>query len=343
MKFSSTITVFILIFSIYLSTVSTSKCEYDSVDLKESDKTIIDMTCNGENYKVFDQPFYLSEDYNIEIKTTGSYKILGHLKGQILINASEETDIHLILNNVLIESQQGPAILIAGARKVTITLIGNNTLSESKDINLFGATIYSLSNLSINGSGNLEIQNRNNKAIFCSKELKLVSGQMKVDRVEFSEQDLEQKQDIFSSNFLAKDSICIDDNFNINYIYKDYNEVMEQEIEITNLDFLTVTMPSLPFIGASPGECSSAIKKQGYKCCPSNCRVLYLDSDGCWGVDNDRWCGCKCGNRYSCSSSILKQGYKCCSKTNCKVRAKDNDGKWGVENGQWCGIRSDCR
>jgi len=337
MKFSSTISIFVLIFSIYLSTVSTSKCEYDSDDLKESNKTIIDMTCNGEDFKVFDQPFNLSEDYYIEIKSAGSYKIIGHLKGQILINASEDTDVHLILKNLLIESQQGPAILIAGARKVTITLIGDNTLIESEE-NKYGATIYSLSNLSINGSGNLDIQNKTQKAIYCGKELKLVSGQMKVDREDFYEQDPEQ--DILSSLFLAKDLICIDDNFNIDYT------AIEKE---TNIDFDSIFKPmTMPYIQnlEKQKECSSAIKRQGYSCCPGNCRVVYLDKSGCWGVHNDKWCGCGCGgegNRYSCSVSILKKGYKCCDKKNCKVWANDRDGKWGVENGHWCGIHVNCK
>jgi len=91
--------------------------------------------------------------------------------------------------------------------------------------------------------------------------------------------------------------------------------------------------------------CSSAIKMQGYPCCPSNCVVVYVDEYGTWGIINNRWCGCKGGgnNDYSCQSSIIKQGYKCCSRDNCKVILKDESGRWGVENKQWCGIHYDCK
>jgi len=91
--------------------------------------------------------------------------------------------------------------------------------------------------------------------------------------------------------------------------------------------------------------CSSAILKQGYPCCPSNCVVVYVDENGTWGVYSNRWCGCKGGgnNNYSCQTNILRQGYKCCSYDNCRLILKDESGKWGVENGQWCGLHYNCK
>jgi peptidoglycan/xylan/chitin deacetylase (PgdA/CDA1 family) len=85
-------------------------------------------------------------------------------------------------------------------------------------------------------------------------------------------------------------------------------------------------------------SCPTSITNQGYKCCSDNCKVVYTDSNGDWGVENDDWCGC--GNKSStsndCSSKITSKGYKCCP-TNCIVYYTDNDGEWGINNGEWCG------
>ncbi|OUM62273.1 Non-catalytic module family DOC2, partial [Piromyces sp. E2] len=38
-------------------------------------------------------------------------------------------------------------------------------------------------------------------------------------------------------------------------------------------------------------KCSANITKKGYSCCPSDCIVTYMDSDGTWGIHNNQWCG----------------------------------------------------
>jgi hypothetical protein len=87
----------------------------------------------------------------------------------------------------------------------------------------------------------------------------------------------------------------------------------------------TTTRVTIP----TTGICSSKITRQGYKCCASNCEVVYTDDDGTWGVENNQWCGCGVG---TCKGA---QGYPCC-KTNTVVYYTDNDGKWSVENNDWC-------
>jgi len=104
----------------------------------------------------------------------------------------------------------------------------------------------------------------------------------------------------------------------------------------------TTTKPaSQPTSGDA--SCSANILKQGYKCCPSGCVVVFTDSDGTWGVNNDEWCGCNAEKASSnCPSSITSLGYPCCSDNNCNVYATDESGKWGIENDQWCGISNKC-
>jgi len=43
-------------------------------------------------------------------------------------------------------------------------------------------------------------------------------------------------------------------------------------------------------------RCSSKILDKGYKCCPSEFRVVYTDVDGTWGIYNNKWCGCNSEN-----------------------------------------------
>ena len=88
--------------------------------------------------------------------------------------------------------------------------------------------------------------------------------------------------------------------------------------------------------------CSSAITKQGYKCCSSGCTVYYTDSDGEWGVENGEWCGCGGGstNNTPVADGSCPSGYKCCKADNDIVYYIDDAGEWGIENGEWCFIIS---
>ncbi|KAG4088722.1 hypothetical protein H8356DRAFT_1056260 [Neocallimastix lanati (nom. inval.)] len=90
----------------------------------------------------------------------------------------------------------------------------------------------------------------------------------------------------------------------------------------------------------SKESCSQAILSQGYKCCSSDCVVIFTDDDGTWGIENDEWCGCNTVS--SCPFSITSQGYKCCKDNNCSVIETDDAGKWGIEDDDWCGISNKC-
>eukprot|EP00833_Pecoramyces_ruminatium_P001396 jgi/Orpsp1_1/1175428/evm.model.c7180000053800.1 len=50
-------------------------------------------------------------------------------------------------------------------------------------------------------------------------------------------------------------------------------------------------------------SCSKAIVDQGYRCCSSNCTVIYSDEDGDWGAENYEWCGC--GNGADSTTTTL--------------------------------------
>jgi len=109
---------------------------------------------------------------------------------------------------------------------------------------------------------------------------------------------------------------------------------------------LTLFLLGLVFIPAclsqnNDKQCFSQKLKPSYPCCKGD-NVVYVDKDGYWGVENNKWCGIGNGpfdeSGESCFSVVL--GYKCCKS--CDVKYYDKDGDWGVENGKWCGIKESC-
>jgi len=131
----------------------------------------------------------------------------------------------------------------------------------------------------------------------------------------------------------------------------------------TGVDADTTTTTSSGSIETN-SSCPQRILNQGYPCCSPDCHVLYTDSDGSWGVENNDWCFCKenilttatttattttttttssvtsIETNPSCPQSILKLGYPCCSGPDCNVIYTDTDGDWAFEDGDWCVCRN---
>jgi endo-1,4-beta-xylanase len=121
--------------------------------------------------------------------------------------------------------------------------------------------------------------------------------------------------------------------FNSNYQPKSQYNAVLNVLKETKPKASTTTKTTQPTSGTN--SCSSKITSQGYKCCPSNCIVVYQDQDGNWGVNNDEWCGCGTETNVC----VGAQGYPCCKSTS-QVIYTDEDGKWGVENNDWCLIKN---
>lgn len=104
----------------------------------------------------------------IYITSAGIYYLTGNLNnGNIIIDADSNSDVTLVLSNVNITSQTTAVINGVNANKITITLAENTTnyLTDSSNYSYFtdttssepDATIFSKTDLSINGSGKLII------------------------------------------------------------------------------------------------------------------------------------------------------------------------------------------
>ncbi len=94
------------------------------------------------------------------ITDAGDYRLSGELHGSIRIRAEEQI-VHLFLNGVNVTSVTAPAINVESAGKVIITAESGteNTLTDgSKYISDdCDACIFSMSDITINGSGSLTV------------------------------------------------------------------------------------------------------------------------------------------------------------------------------------------
>ena len=167
------ITLIIIIFTIYIINIKTKKTK---TTYEQSDTT----TWSEENTTVIK---VTEENNNISITKGGTYKLTGSsTNGNITINTEEE--VTLILDNLELTNDKGPAIQIENAKKTVITLNENTTnkLSDGKNTNQdYNAVIYSKDDLTINGEGTLEIETTFENGIKCNDELKIMSGNININ------------------------------------------------------------------------------------------------------------------------------------------------------------------
>lgn len=125
----------------------------------------------------------------ITITKAGVYKLSGSLTdGMVIVNTSQEEDVVLVLDNVNIHNEDGPAISVLQADKVILNLVEEsiNTLSDGLNYSLPtgedepNATVYSKDDLTINGLGTLNIESNYNHGIYTKDDLKLISGTINV-------------------------------------------------------------------------------------------------------------------------------------------------------------------
>ena len=133
------------------------------------------------------------EDCVITISAEGTYIVSGTLDdGQLVVEVSDEEKAQVVLNGVSIYNQSGPAIYIKEADKCFITLADGtqNVLSDGSDYELEDdsdepyATLFSRADLTINGSGSLEVDASYRHAICSKDDLVITGGTFVINAVE---------------------------------------------------------------------------------------------------------------------------------------------------------------
>lgn len=141
-----------------------------------------DLKINWNRYNKYDVS--LSDESSLTITSPGVYHLTGAADYPVIVNAGTNA-VKLILDNVAISNQSGPAIACYAAEDLVIELIGENELSDgsaydgSYDEDVNGA-IYSKSDLTFEGSGSAIITANYQDAIVGKDDLKFASGSYEI-------------------------------------------------------------------------------------------------------------------------------------------------------------------
>ena len=170
---------------------STTKGTYSDEDLNtsysDSDTKIelsngsADITGEGATF----------ENGNIKITKAGTYVLSGEFDGQIITEVGDEDVVHLVFNGVNITNTTSSAINAATGKKVVITLVDGttNTLSDGTSYEYADgedepdATLFVKNNLTINGTGSLNIDSNYATAIKAKDNLIILDSKINIDSV----------------------------------------------------------------------------------------------------------------------------------------------------------------
>ena len=114
----------------------------------------------------------------------GSYRLYGVLNGTVLVDAQEQV-VHLLFDGVYVRAVNGPAVLASGGGKVVVTLCEgtNNELYDSAsylDAQEENACLFSAGDLTVNGSGSLQVSGYYKDGIHAKDEVKILGGNLTV-------------------------------------------------------------------------------------------------------------------------------------------------------------------
>lgn len=164
--------------------------EYSKRDMDASfdESSATKITLSGDSASVSGSGA-AAEGSTVTISTAGTYIVSGNLTdGSITVTTSESDKVQIVLNGVKIASSSGLAIDIQSADTCFITLAEGtqNSLSDgsayaSEDAN---ACIYATCDLTINGSGSLDVSGNYRHGVFSKDDLVVYGGSINVSAVE---------------------------------------------------------------------------------------------------------------------------------------------------------------
>lgn len=129
----------------------------------------------------------------VVISSAGTYIVSGELTdGQLLVDAGDDDKVQLVLAGATIHNEDGPAIYVRNADKCFVTLDAGteNNLSDWSSYALEDdsdepyATLFSRCDLTLNGSGTLNVTSAYRHAVCSKDDLVVVSGTYNISAVE---------------------------------------------------------------------------------------------------------------------------------------------------------------
>lgn len=125
----------------------------------------------------------LESDKDVTLNKDGVYVLSGEVKNvTVVVEAPEDAKVQIVLNGVTITNEDSPAIYVKAADKVFVTSTDSKNHMEVSenyvvdgDTNL-DAVIFSKADMTLNGTGTLEIVSSNGNGISSKDDLKITGG-----------------------------------------------------------------------------------------------------------------------------------------------------------------------
>lgn len=171
------------------SSVSAETYKVVSTDISTKEKQVVETattiasTTTSESISGTTIDLSKETGETVEITKSGTYTLTGTYTGQIHINA-DKADVTLILKGAKITSKNGPAIYAEDADKATLSLVGENTVSDSsnyRETEPANAAIYAQDSLIITGEGALTVEGNYEAGIRTKDDLVIDGGNITVE------------------------------------------------------------------------------------------------------------------------------------------------------------------
>ena len=155
----------------------------DSAD-KIEENSAVRITLTGEAAEISGGGAVFSGK-ELRITDAGSYLLSGNLSdGSVVVDADKTDKIHLLLSGVTVSNSDGAALVVEQADKVTLFLCENteNTFSDGaaytgyEEGSKIDGCIYSRDDLTVEGTGTLNVTGNLKHGIVCNDDLVFSSG-----------------------------------------------------------------------------------------------------------------------------------------------------------------------
>ena len=153
---------------------------------KYDESSAVTVTCSDSGFTVSGSGAQ-AKDNVLTISEEGVYIISGSAKnGRIVVNAADTDKVQLVLSGCSLTSSDNSALYVKNADKVFLTLAEGtkNSLSDGKTYSGsedgVDSAVYSKTDLTINGSGELTVTGSMSHAIVSKDDLKITGGTITV-------------------------------------------------------------------------------------------------------------------------------------------------------------------
>ena len=171
-----------------IDTTTDSDYQYnDPIEVEEPEEIVVVETTEDPSLSTKDGTFTKEGDV-YKLTSAGTYVVSGKVEGQILVEAGEDDEVVIELNDASISYNQDSPIKVLTAGKVEISakkdtsnLITDNRNAKTVDTTTLGeGAIYAKTDLKLKGTGTLVVTGNYNNGVHTTKDLTIQKLTLKV-------------------------------------------------------------------------------------------------------------------------------------------------------------------